>query len=226
MLPPGNFFEKNLLPRIKNKEVFYSTNVHIYDGDIDTDVLDIYGDLYWGREYKFIEETGDVSMAFAFPVFLGNVLCDVLVINQGLITGNVVTKNMSSREGDAPRDKAQIMGDLCVEEFLLGTGKGLWGGKRGPTLTVNGDVRINTLLIIESKNTVIGKEFSFPQIFVGDDSEKHTLYDTDWSLNSLEEVLQHFNEDVLNLKQWGDYVDFFFSEHLKLKEKYYRYLKS
>lgn len=227
-LPAGNLFETEILARAGNSEEVLDRNVHVYDGSIDADVLHLYRDIFMGAERRFINETSVPSMAYHAPVVLGSIRCDVLQLHLGLIAGGVHTRNMSSSSSVSCSPGAQIMRGLTVSEFLMGTGVGSTGSP--PTLTVGGRVEVSTLVnydhySIASGQCTFEKTFDFPQITLGGGRCWSALRQTDWGLHSIEEVREHFLDEVLDYPEWGADVDAFFRGHTLLRKSYHRYLR-
>lgn len=227
-LPAGNLFETEILPRARDTEAVLARNVHVYDGSIDAAVVHLYRDVFMGAEQRFIHAAGGPSMAFHAPVVLGSIRCDMLQLHLGLIAGGVHTRNISSSTSVSCSPGAQIMRGLTVSEFLMGAGVGSTGSP--PTLTVGGRVEVNTLVNYDHYSIASGqckfeKTFHFPQITLGGDRWWDALRQTNWGLHSLEEVRDHFLDEVLDCPEWGADIDAFFRGHTLLRKSYHRYLR-
>jgi hypothetical protein len=225
MLPAGNKLEA-LYEKAKDKALFDESLFPVYDGDIVTDTLQMRDEIYWGVFYKYIAENENLRLSQ--PVVLGNVKCEVLSFYEGLIAGNVETKNMWTRYPDHKDELAQISGSLKVEEVFFTQGKGL---KKITCLSVLGEATIHTLINdsdaeIKAGKLLIQKEFSFPFIYATEDRGKHALKKTDWSRHTREELMGYFNEAVLNMESENEYVDHYFKVGTILSKKYQSYLRT
>lgn len=224
MLPTGNKLETQY-EKSKDKTLFDESLFPVYDGDIETETLNLFDDIYWGTYYKFINESDNLRLSQ--PVVLGNVYSKVLSFYEGLIVGNVETKNMWTRYPDHKDSLAQITGDFKVEEVFFLEGKGL---KKSTCLSVMGDAAIHTLINlsdgeIKGNTLSIQKAFSFPFIYATEDRGKHALKKTDWSAHPTEELTTYFNKELLNMEYENSYVDMFFKVGTKLSKEYHNYLK-
>jgi len=223
MLPAGNKLEA-IYEKSKDKAQFDETLFPVYEGDIETESLNPFDDIYWGVYYKYISERENLRLSQ--PIVLGNVQCEVLSFYEGVIAGNVTTKNMWTRYPDHKDDLAQISGGLQVEEVFFIEGKGL---KKSTCLTVLGHAVIHTLVIasdaeIKANKLSVQKEFSFPFIYATEDRGKHAQKKTDWSRHTLEELTAYFNKEVLDMKYNGADVDKFFNVGTKLSKEYHAYI--
>jgi len=223
VLPPGNKLEA-LYEKAKDKSRFEETFYPVYDGDIDTDTLNLHNDIYWDTFYKFVHT--QENLILAQPIILGNVHCKVLSFFEGLITGNVQTLNMWTRHSDHKDGLAQITGNLNVEEVFLIDGKGL---KKNICLAVNGAANIHTLISssggeVKANKLSIQKEFSFPFIYATGDKGKYAQKKFDWSLHTLEELTTYFNKELLNMEYVNDSPDMFFKAGTILSKDYQNYL--
>lgn len=224
MLPSGNKLEA-LYEKAKDKEQFDESLFPVYDGDLKTESLSFRDDIYWGVYYKYISERDNLRLSQ--PVVLGDVHCEVLSFYEGLIAGNVETKNMWTRYPDHKDDLAQITGNLTVKEVFFMEGKGL---KKTTCLTVTGDVLIHTLINtsdaeIKGHRLSVQKEFSFPFIYATEDRGKHAQKKADWSRHSIEELVAYFDKDVLDMQYRNGGVDMFFNVGTKLSREYHNYLQ-
>ncbi|QHS60172.1 hypothetical protein [Chitinophaga agri] len=224
MLPAGNKLA-TLYEGSKDKSVFDGQLFPVYDGDIETDTLNISDDIYWGVFYKYVNEMADLRLSQ--PVILGNVHTKVLSFYQGLIAGDVQTRNMWTRYPDHKDSLAQITGDLDVEEVFFIEGKGL---KKTTCLSVMGQADIHTMVNlsdaeIKSNTVSIRKAFSFPFIYATEDRGKHAQKKTDWSAHSIEELTAYFNKEMLDMEYENSYVDMFFQVGTKLSKEYHPYIK-
>lgn len=225
MLPAGNKLEA-LYEKSKDKALFDESLFPVYDGDIVTDTLGLHDEIYWGVYYKYIAERDNLLLSP--PVVLGNVTCKVLRFYEGLIAGNVETKNMWTRYPDHKDNLAQISGNLKVEEVFFIRGKGM---KKSTCLSVLGEATIHTLINdseaeIKAAKLLIQKEFSFPFIYATEDRGKHALKKTDWSRHTREELTGYFNEAVLDMKYENKDVDIYFKVGTILSKKYQNYLRT
>jgi len=223
-LPAGNKLE-TLYEKSKDKAAFDESFFPVHEGDITTEVLNFHDDIYWGTFYKYVNENEDLRLSQ--PVVLGDVHCQVLNFYQGLITGNVTTRNMWTRYPDHKDSLAEICGNLHVEEVHFIEGKGL---KKSTCLVVAGNVAIHTLINvsdgeIKGNKLSVEKEFPFPLIYASDDRGKHAPKEIDWSRYTLEELTTYFNKEVLDIASYQQFnVDFFFSVGTKLSKEYHNYL--
>ncbi|MVT12061.1 hypothetical protein [Chitinophaga tropicalis] len=224
ILPAGNKLEA-LYEKAKDKTQFDESLFPVHEGDIETETLDL-NDIYWDVFYKYVNDNEDLRLSQ--PVVLGNVHCKVLSFYQGLIAGNVETKNMWTRYPDKTEGLAQVAGNLNVEEVFFIEGKGL---KKSTCLTVTGNTTIHTLINMSDAEIKAGKlsvqkEFSFPFIYATEDRGKHALKKTDWSRHTLEELTTYFNKELLDMeyKDAGSGTDKFFNVGTHLSKKYHNYL--
>lgn len=197
----------------------------VYEGNVETAMLNVSDDIGWAAYYKFVNQQ-DVNSFFG-PIVLGNITCETLVFNKGMIIGNVDTKNMSVMYSDQTNSFSEITGVLNVSEVLIATGKGLWG--KAFNLDVYKSATINTFINNEQANinansASIKKTFNFPQIYETEERGKDALKTTDWSNHSLDELTAHFNVANLNVEKYGEEVSFFFREHTVFCKGYAGYL--
>ncbi|MCF6407110.1 hypothetical protein L3C95_29715 [Chitinophaga filiformis] len=223
VLPAGNKFEA-LYETSKDKAQFDESLFPVFEGDIETETLNLFDEIHWGVYYKYINEREDLRLSQ--PVVLGNVLTKVLSFYEGLIAGNVETKNMWTRYPDKKDNLAQITGNLTVEEVFFIEGKGL---KKSTCLSVTGDATIHTLINssdaeIKGKKLSVQKEFSFPFIYATEDRGKHAMKKTDWSRHSLEELTSYFKKEMLDMEYKDSGADMFFNVGTKLSKEYHNYL--
>ena len=223
MLPVGNKLEA-LYEKSKDKGQFDESLFPVYEGDITTATLNLLNDIYWGVYYKYVNERDNLRLSQ--PIVLGNVHCEVLSFYEGLIAGNVTTKNMWTRYPDHKDSLAQIAGDLTVTEVFFIEGKGL---KKSTCLTVTGNTNIHTLINASDAEVKAGqlsvqKAFSFPFGYATEDRGKHALKATDWSRHTLEELKGYFNEEVLDMEYVNAGADMFFNVGNMLSREYHDYL--
>lgn len=224
VLPAGNKLEL-LYEKSKDKADFDNRFFPVHEGDISTEVINFFDDIYWDTYYKYVNEREDLRLSQ--PIVLGDVYCKVLNFYQGLIAGNVTTKNMWTRYPDHKDSLAEITGNLNVEEVHFIEGKGL---KKSTCLVVAGNATIHTLINasdgeIKSHKLSVQKEFVFPLIYASDDRSKHAPKAIDWSRYTLEELTTYFNKEVLDMASYQQFnVDFFFSVGTKLSKEYHNYL--
>lgn len=217
---PKDSILANLYEKAKDKtkfDVFF-----VYEGSIETDTLDLSTDIFWATYYKFVAEQSLSS--FFGPIILGNINCKTLNFYEGLIIGDVNTKNMSIQYSDRVNSFSEITGSLNVKELLFATGKGIWGKKFA--LKVGKDATVNTFInneqaSIKADNLTINKSFDFPQIY---ETEDRDITTTDWSKYTLDELTTHFNSEHLKLDEYGKTVSFFFQEPTKLCKAYFNYI--
>ncbi|ACU63757.1 hypothetical protein [Chitinophaga pinensis] len=225
MLPAGNKLEV-LYEKSKDKGIFDESLFPVYDGDIETEALNVFDEIFWGVYYKYIAERDDLRLSQ--PVVLGNVRCQVLSFREGLIAGNVETKNMWTRYPDHKDNLAQISGNLEVAEVFFIKGKGM---KKSTCLSVSGDASIHTLINdseaeIKAGKLSIQREFSFPFIYATEDRGKHAQKKTDWSRHTNEELKAYFNEAVLEKEYENEYPDMYFKVGTVLSKEYQNYLRT
>ncbi|SHN37901.1 hypothetical protein [Chitinophaga sp. CF418] len=223
MLPAGNKLEA-LYEKSKDQTKFDESLFPVFEGDIETETLDLFNDIYWEVYYKYVNEAENLRLSQ--PIVLGNVHSKVLSFYEGLIAGNVETKNMWTRYPDHKDDLAQITGNLTVEEVFFIEGRGL---KKSTCLSVMGDAAIHTLINmsdaeVKGKKLSVQKGFSFPFIYATKDRGKHALKKTDWSGHTLEELTGYFNKELLDMEYKNSDVDKFFNVGTKLSKEYHNYL--
>lgn len=197
----------------------------MYEGNIETDTLNISDDIGWATQHKFVNQQNVNS--FFGPIVLGDITCNTLVFNKGMIIGDVNIKNMSAMYSDQTNSFSEITGNLNVSEVLIATGKGLWG--KPFNLTVYKKATIHTFVnneqaAINANSVSIEKNFNFPQIYETQERGKDALKTTDWGNHSLDELIKYFNPVNLNVKQYGQEVRFFFKEPTVFCKGYTRYL--
>lgn len=223
LLPAGNRLE-TLYQKAKDKSKFEHQLFPVYEGDIETTRLNLLNDIYWGVYYKYVEERENLRLSQ--PVVLGNVKTDVLSFYEGLITGNVQTKNMWTRYPDHADGLAQIAGNLTVTEVFFLEGKGL---KKSTCLSVMGEATVHTLINasdaeIKSNSLSVQKEFSFPFTYTTEEKGKHAPKGTDWSKHTPAELTSYFNAALLDMEYLHGGVDMFFNVGTHLAQEYHSYL--
>ncbi|MBC9909336.1 hypothetical protein [Chitinophaga varians] len=223
LLPTGNKLE-TLYEKAKDKSKFEDQLFPVYEGDIETARLNLLNDIYWGVFYKYVEERDDLRLSQ--PVVLGNVHTEALSFYEGLIAGNVQTRNMWTRYPDHTDSLAQIAGNLTVSEVFFLQGKGL---KKSTCLSVTGDATIHTLINasdadISSNALSVQKTFSFPFTYTTAEKGKHAPKGTDWSNHTSAELTSYFNAKLLDMQYLHEGVDMFFNVGTHLSQEYHPYL--
>ena len=221
LLPKDNYFDSLYEKAMIRNKKYGNDKICVYEGNIETEILDIYSNIATACADKF----GDGR--FYPSIILGNVDCSVLDFFEGIIIGNVTTKNMWVSLDSEPRHFRQIHGNLTVSELLFATGKGLRGDS---DFFIKGNVSINTFVnyhqvLIKSNELTIKNQFDFPQIYETEDKSKHAPTNTDWSKYTLNKLLEHFNEEQIDPQEYNNYlVDFFFGGAHKISSQYNNYL--
>ncbi len=222
-LPDGNKLA-TLYEKAKDKSKFDDQLFPVYEGDMETDRLLLLDDIYWGAYYKYINDQEDLCLSQ--PVVLGNVQTKVLSFFEGLIAGNVQTRNMWTRYPDHTDGLAQITGNLRVAEVYFMEGKGI---KKSTCLSVMGDVAVHTLINvsdadIKSNQLTVQKAFSFPFTYTTAERGKHAPKGTDWSNHTSGELTSYFNTTLLDMEYINGSVDYFFNVGTHLTKEYHNYL--
>ncbi len=221
ILPKDNSFNRLYEKAVIRNKKYENDTVCVYEGDIETEILNIYRDIANACVNKF----GDGG--FYPSIILGNINCAVLDFFEGVIIGNVTTKNMILSCDSEARHFRQIHGNLKVSELLFATGRGLQGNS---DFFIKGNVAINTLVnyhqvIIKCNELTIKNQFDFPQIYETKDKSKHSPKGTDWSKFTLNKFLEYFNKDEIVMKEYNNYsVDLFFGGAAKMTQQYNKYL--
>ncbi|MFB6456687.1 hypothetical protein ACE38W_15550 [Chitinophaga sp. Hz27] len=222
-LPAGNKLAA-LYEKAKNPSKFDALLFPVHEGDIETDSLNLLDEIYWGTYYKYVHEQEDLVLSQ--PIVLGNVRVKVLSFFEGMVTGDVLTRNMWTRYPDQNDGLAQVGGNLTVTEVLFMEGKGI---KKSTCLAVAGDAAIHTLINastaeIKAGKLSVQKEFLFPFTYTTADKGKHALKGTDWSNHAAAELSAYFNPALLDMEYLHDNVNFFFRVGTHLSREYHAYL--